>query len=56
MNALDAFGFKCSMMMLGESLFCILPHEDVTRVEADLRSHKLTPVTSTVTQMGAGLT
>jgi pantoate kinase len=56
MNSLDSFGFKCSMMMLGESLFCILPREDVTRVEAILRSHGLTPVASTVAQMGAGLT
>jgi len=55
MNALDSSGFSCSMMMLGESLFCLLPREDVGRVEAIFRSHELTPVTSLVAGSGADL-
>jgi pantoate kinase len=55
MNALDSSGFTSSMMMLGESLFCLLPHEDVARVEAILRSHELTPTNSLVARSGARL-
>jgi pantoate kinase len=55
LNELDSFGVRFSMMMLGESLFCLLPHEDVARAEAILLSHELTPVTSKVTQSGARL-
>ena len=55
MNALDSLGLSCSMMMLGESLFCLLPHEDVGRVEAIFRSHELAPVTSAVARSGARL-
>ena len=55
MNALESSGFTCSMMMLGESLFCLLPHEDVARVEAILRGHELTPTTSLVARSGARL-
>jgi len=55
MNALDSSGFSCSMMMLGESLFCLLPREDVGRVEAIFRSHELIPTTSLVAQSGARL-
>jgi pantoate kinase len=55
MNALDSSGFTCSMMMLGESLFCLLPHEDVASVEAILRGHELTPTTSLVARSGASL-
>jgi pantoate kinase len=55
MNALDSSGFNCSMMMLGESLFCLLPREDVGRVEAIIRSHELTPTTSLVARSGARL-
>jgi pantoate kinase len=55
MNALDSSGFNCSMMMLGESLFCLLPHEEAARVETILRSHDLTPTTSRVAQSGARL-
>jgi len=55
MNALDSSGFSCSMMMLGESLFCLLPREDVGRVEAIFRSHELTPTTSLVARSGARL-
>jgi pantoate kinase len=55
MNALDSSGFSCSMMMLGESLFCLLPREDVGRVEAIFRSHELTPTTSVVARSGARL-
>ncbi|TMI60439.1 hypothetical protein E6H12_10360 [Candidatus Bathyarchaeota archaeon] len=54
-SALDLSGYTCSMMMLGESLFCLLPHEDGARVEAILRSHGLTPTTSTLSQSGAHL-
>ena len=56
MSALDLSGFTCSMMMLGESLFCLLPHEEVTPVEAILRNHALSPTTSTVARSGAHLT
>src|SRR5205807_2455869 len=56
MSALDLSGFTCSMMMLGESLFCLLPHEEVTPVEAILRTHALGPTTSTVARSGAHLT
>ena len=55
MKALDSSGFTCSMMMLGESLFCCLPQEDVARVEAILRSHELAPTTSLVARSGACL-
>ena len=55
MNALDSSGFNCSMMMLGESLFCLLPREDVGRVEAIFRSYELTPTTSLVARSGARL-
>ena len=55
MNALDSSGFNSSMMMLGESLFCILPREDVRRVEAILRSHELTPTTSSIARSGGRL-
>lgn len=55
MNALDSNGFECSMMMLGESLFCLPPREDVARVEAILRSQELAPVVSKVAQSGARL-
>jgi pantoate kinase len=55
MNALDSSGFTCSMMMLGESLFCLLPHEDVAPVEAILRRYELTPATSLVARSGASL-
>ena len=54
-SALDLSGYTCSMMMLGESLFCLLPHEDGARLEAILRSHGLTPTTSTLSQSGAYL-
>jgi len=56
MSALDLSGFTCSMIMLGESLFCLLPHEEVTSVEAILRNHALSPTTSTVARSGAHLT
>ena len=55
MNALDSSGLSCSMMMLGESLFCFLPSEDVARVEAIFRSHELRPVVSKVARSGAHL-
>jgi pantoate kinase len=55
MNALDSSGFSCSMMMLGESLFCLLSHGDVARPEAIFRSHNLEPVVSTVARIGARL-
>jgi len=55
MNALDSSGFSCSMMMLGESLFCLLFREDVGRVQRIFRSHELTPTTSLVAQSGARL-
>ena len=55
MNTLDSSGFSCSMMMLGESLFCLLPHRDVELVEAIFRRHGLRPVTSKVAQSGARL-
>ena len=55
MNALDSSGFSCSMMMLGESLFCLLPREDVSPVEEIFRSNELTPATSKVARSGARL-
>lgn len=55
MNALDLSGFNSSMMMLGESLFCILPREDVPRVEAIFRSHELVPTTSLIAKLGGRL-
>ncbi|HVH14162.1 MAG TPA: hypothetical protein VNA15_00390 [Candidatus Angelobacter sp.] len=55
MNALDSSGFSCSMMMLGESLFCLLPSEYAPLVEAILRSHELTPTTSSIAWSGARL-
>jgi len=55
MNTLDSSGFSCSMMMLGESLFCLLPHEDVSPVEEIFRSNELTPATSKVARSGARL-
>jgi len=55
MNTLDSSGFSCSMMMLGESLFCLLPREEVSPVEAIFRSNELTPATSKVARSGARL-
>ena len=55
MNILDSSGFSCSMMMLGESLFCLLPREDVSPVEEIFRSNELTPATSKVARSGARL-
>lgn len=55
MNALDSSGFNCSMMMLGESLFCLLPLEDVGSVEAIFRSHGLRPIVSRIARTGARL-
>jgi pantoate kinase len=55
MNSLDSFGFESSMMMLGESLFCLLPRDKVSHVEAILRSQKLAPATSKVARSGARL-
>ena len=55
MHALDSSGFNSSMMMLGESLFCILPHEGVRRVEAIFRSHELTATTSSIARSGGRL-
>jgi len=55
MSDLDLSGFICSMMMLGESLFCLIPREDVARVEAILRSHLLAPTTSAIARSGAHL-
>lgn len=55
MNALDSSGFSCSMMMLGESLFCLLPRGDVASVESIFRSHELEPVVSKVARIGARL-
>lgn len=53
MNAVDSSGYRCSMMMLGESLFCLVAREDVERVEAIFRSHELPPTTSLVARSGA---
>jgi pantoate kinase len=55
MNALDSLGFICSMMMLGESLFCLLPREHVSLVEEIFRRNGLTPATSKVARSGACL-
>ncbi len=55
MNLLDLSGFACSMMMLGEMLFCLAPHEDASRVEAVFRSRELNPIISTVARSGAHL-
>jgi pantoate kinase len=55
MNALASSGFPSSMMMLGESVFCLLPLEDVASVEAIFRSHELRPVVSNVARSGAHL-
>jgi pantoate kinase len=55
MNALDSSGFSCSMMMLGESLFCLLRYLDVDPVEAILRSHQLRPIISKLARSGARL-
>jgi pantoate kinase len=55
MNALDSSGFSSGMMMLGESVFCLLPSEDVARVEAIFRSHGLKPLVSKVARSGAHL-
>src|SRR2546427_1755569 len=55
MNVLDLSGFACSMMMLGEMLFCLAPREDASRVEAVFRSCELNPIISTVARSGAHL-
>jgi pantoate kinase len=55
MNALDSCGFSSSMVMLGESLFCLLPHADVPHADAIFRSHELRPVVSKVARSGARL-
>ena len=55
MNAFDSTGFDCSMMMLGESLFCLPPREEVASAEAIFRSQELAPVVSKVARSGARL-
>jgi pantoate kinase len=55
MKALDSSGFQSSMMMLGESLFCLLPRDKVAHFEAILRSQELAPLTSKVARTGARL-
>lgn len=55
MSILDSTDFNCSMMMLGESLFCLLPRNDVPRVEAIFRRCQLRPVVSNVARSGARL-
>lgn len=55
MKALDSSGLNCSMMMLGESVFCLLPPEDVGSAGAIFRSHGLRPMISKIARSGARL-
>jgi pantoate kinase len=55
MSLLDATGFKPSMAMLGESLFCIAAHADTTEICNVIEAEHLTPVVTSIAETGAHL-
>jgi pantoate kinase len=54
-SQLDEAGFKSSMAMLGESLFCIVPHEDASQICKVMEAEHLTPVVTSIAEKGAHL-
>jgi len=52
---LDAAGFKASMAMLGESLFCIAAQEDVTQICEVIEAQQLAPIVTSIAKKGAHL-
>jgi pantoate kinase len=54
-SRLDATGFKSSMAMLGESLFCIAAHEDTVQICKVIEAEHLTPVVTSIAEKGARL-
>ncbi len=52
-DMLEENGITCSMMMLGESLFCLIPYDHVPQVNRVIRRAGLVPVVSKVAESGA---
>jgi len=52
---LDSMGFKSSMTMLGESVFCLAPKDVVPLVTTFLRRHGMNPHASRIASSGAHL-
>ncbi len=52
-DTLSANGVPSSMMMLGESLFCLLPNDRVREATALIRERKLVPAVSKISPSGA---
>ncbi len=54
-RSLDLLGFKSSMVMLGESLFCTAPEGVASQIAAIIQSWGLTPAVSRISRTGAHL-
>lgn len=54
-DRLNSIGFKSSMVMLGESLFCLTSSEEVEQVATMVNSQGLTPTVSSIARSGAHL-
>jgi pantoate kinase len=52
---LNSIGFRSSMVMLGESVFCMAPSEEAEQIASILQGQGLTPTVSTVARSGAHL-
>jgi pantoate kinase len=54
-DRLDSIGFRSSMVMLGESVFCMTPSEEAEQIANVVRGQGLTPTVSSVARSGARL-
>jgi pantoate kinase len=54
-NRVDSMGFRSSMVMLGESLFCLAPIDDAGEIADIVLAEGLTPTVSDVARSGAHL-
>jgi pantoate kinase len=54
-DQLNSMGFRSSMVMLGESVFCMAPLDEVNRIARVVHSQGLTPTVSSVAGSGACL-
>ena len=54
-NILEENSVSCSMMMLGESLFCVIPSDRVPLARGIIEREGLTPVVSEVAKSGAAI-
>jgi pantoate kinase len=52
-DRLDSIGFRSSMVMLGESVFCMAPSEEAEQIATVFHSQDLTPTVSSVAGSGA---